>query len=159
MSTQPEKFSLLAKQYCSWAEESSLAQEDDVKKAIFLLVALYSNALVLSKDGCGDEIEAKEVTNEEWKVIYTRFGSLPFNYYSAPFSPAKLDEEQEIGDVADDLADIYRDIKNGLWLFENGNIIEAVWEWKQNFNTHWGRHAVSALNALHCYMADEYVEF
>ena len=159
MTKQSEKFSFIAKQYCSWAEESSLTQEEDVKKAIILLITLYSEALSLLKDGCGDEIDAKEVTDQEWKIIYTRFSSLPFNYYFASFSPAKLDEEQGMGDVADDLADIYRDIKNGLWLFENGNITEAVWEWKQTFNTHWGRHAVSALNTLHCYVADEYIEF
>jgi hypothetical protein len=60
--------------------------------------------------------------------------------------------------VADDLADIYRDIKNGLWLHENRHSTEAIWEWKHSFNTHWGRHAVGALHALHCYMADEYIE-
>lgn len=158
MTEQAEAFSLIAKEYCSWAEGFTVTQEEDgVKEAIVFLVTLYSGALKLLENGCGNEVKAREVTDKEWKVIYTRFGLLPFNHYSASFSPAKLDGEQCAGDIADDLADIYRDLKDGLWLFENGNVTEAVWEWKQTFTMHWGRHAVSALNALHCYMADESV--
>jgi hypothetical protein len=99
-----------------------------------------------------------EVTNEKWQEIFNRFTSLPFNYYSVSFSPSNVEEAPVIGDVADDLADIYRDIKNGLWLHANRHSTEAIWEWKHSFNTHWGRHAVGALHALHCYMADEYIE-
>ena len=59
---------------------------------------------------------------------------------------------------ADDLADIYRDLKEGLELYEAGHVAEALWEWSQSFNTHWGRHASSALHALQAYAADENIE-
>lgn len=158
MKDRTEKFVSAAREYCSWAEREALTPEEEVKKAIYLIASLYLNALVLSRDGAGEDIDGKEVTNEEWKLILKRFSSFPFNYYSVSYSPANLEEKPVTGNVADDLADIYRDIKDGLWLYDNGHRVEAVWEWKQTFNTHWGRHAVSALHALHCYIADEYVE-
>ena len=158
MTESLDCFVSTAQQYCSWAEGASLEQEEGVKKAISLVAALYSLALVLPDEGCGEDIDGKEVTHDEWKLIYEGFESFPFKYYSVSFSPAKTEEAPVTGDVADDLADIYRDLKNGLWLHENGHVTEAVWEWKHSFNTHWGRHAVSLLHALHCYMSDEYVE-
>jgi len=157
--TEPvDKFGATAQQYCFWAEGISLEKEEEVKKAISLVAALYSNALVLPQKGCGEDIDGKNVTHDEWKLIYKRFESLPFKYYSVSFSPAKTENAPVTGDVTDDLSDIYRDLKNGLWFYENGYVTEAIWEWKQSFNTHWGRHAVSLLHALHCFMSDEYIE-
>ncbi len=158
MAYEPDKFVSTAQQYCAWAENNSLAQEEEVKKAISLIADLYSSAIVLPKQGCGEDVDGEEVTHEEWKLIYKRFGSLPVNYYSVFFSPANTEDAPVTGDVADDLADIYRDLKDGLWLYDNGHFTEAIWEWKQSFNTHWGRHLVSLLHVLHCYMADEYIE-
>ena len=158
MKKPTEHFVSIVREYCTWAEDSKLTGEEDLKKAISLLALLYFSALALQNDGCGEDINATVVTNEQWQFVYKRFSSLPFNYYSSFFSPAKIEDAPGVGDVADDLADIYRDIKDGLWLYEKGYNIEAVWEWKQSFSTHWGRHAVGALQAFHCYLADEYVE-
>lgn len=158
MTAQSDNFASIVKQYCSWAEGDSLTQKEEVKKAISLVASLYFNALTLPNQGCGEDIIAKEISHDEWKLVYKRFGALPFNYYSVSFSPAKIEEAPVTGDVADDLADIYRDLKNGLSLYENRYVTEAIWEWKQSFNTHWGRHAVSLLHALHCYISDECIE-
>ena len=158
MLTQTDNFVSIAKEYCAWAEGAPLAPENEARKAIQLLVTLYANILALPNNGCGEDRTAQEITTEEWQVIYKRFGSLPFNYYCVSFSPANIEEKSSIGDLADDLADIYRDIKDGLRLYENGHTTEAIWEWKHGFNIHWGRHAASALHALQSYMADEYLE-
>jgi len=156
MTAEIDNFASIATEYCTWAENTSL-QEDEIIRAVSLIATLYTGALALPNDGCGEEIVGKEVTHEEWKLIYKHFGALPFNYYTASFSPSDLGLEPGTGNLADDLTDIYRDIKDGLSLYENGHEIEAVWHWKQNFNTHWARHAVGALHAMQCYLSDEYI--
>jgi hypothetical protein len=66
-----------------------------------------------------------------------------------------------VGDLANDLADIYRDITPGLRYWETaattglGNI---VWEWRFSFTTHWGRHAVAALGILHHLVVVEHLD-
>jgi len=42
------------------------------------------------------------------------------------------------------LSDIYLDIKRGLILFDGHHPIDAAWEWRFNFQIHWGQHLVGA---------------
>lgn len=59
-------------------------------------------------------------------------------------------EEVSLGSLADDLADIWRDLRAGLDALEGGSQWQDVaWEWRFGLQTHWGRHAVEALRALH----------
>lgn len=52
--------------------------------------------------------------------------------------------------LADDLADIWRDLRSALdWLDSGADPADVVWEWQFGFETHWGLHAVQALRALH----------
>ncbi len=159
MNEPTEKFVSVVREYCGWAESKPKTENEEAKVAIRLLANLYSNALALSKNGPGQDIDGKRISDEEWKNMFKRFGALPFNYYSEFFSPAKVAEKEPItGDLADDLADIYRDLKAGLELYETGHVTEALCEWNQSFNTHWWRHTSSALHALHAYAADEDIE-
>lgn len=50
--------------------------------------------------------------------------------------------------LADDLLDIYRDVKPPLIAWNAGNYLDAVWDWRYSFETHWHRHATSALRVL-----------
>ena len=159
MNEPTEKFVSVVREYCAWAESKPKTESEEAEISIRLLAGLYSNVMALPKNGPGQDIDGKRISDEEWNNMFKRFGALPFNYYSEYFSPAKVAEEEPvIGDIADDLADIYRDLKEGLELYETGHVTEALWEWNQSFNSHWGRHASSALHALHAYAADENIE-
>ncbi|WP_367281435.1 DUF5063 domain-containing protein [Planococcus shixiaomingii] len=68
--------------------------------------------------------------------------------YAMIFDPYQ-DKEPVIGLLSDDVSDIYLDIMRGLLLYKQGDYTEAVWQWKFNFNIHWGKHATSAIHALH----------
>jgi Domain of unknown function (DUF5063) len=51
----------------------------------------------------------------------------------------------------DDLADIWRDLKEGLDVLTNRTAsaeVDAIWHWRFSFESHWGRHARSAITAL-----------
>jgi hypothetical protein len=75
----------------------------------------------------------------------------PFQYYWEIFEPVTdTPEEAVCGDITDDLGDIYIDVKEGLLAYPLSEQ-SAVWHWRTTFGFHWGRHATSALRALHAY--------
>lgn len=59
------------------------------------------------------------------------------------------DPETAIGDVLDDLVDIYREISCGLELLADGGRQAAVGHWLNGFHAHWGDHALGAARAIH----------
>lgn len=58
-----------------------------------------------------------------------------------------------MGDITDDLSDIYIDLKEPLVLYQQGHVKEAVWSWRLMFYSYWGHHAVGGLKALHSVIA------
>lgn len=116
-------------------------------------IRLYTQAHLLpdvDEDG-----EAAEISDDEWTKVFKRFRALPFNYYGEVFNPLIVPaEEPVVADLADDLADIWRDLKPGLQLFEAGHHSAAAWHWRFLFKIHWGHHAIGALYALHYWFAE-----
>jgi hypothetical protein len=53
------------------------------------------------------------------------------------------------GDLNDDVADIYRDLAEGLFIAHYVSWNEAERYWRHSFRYHWGAHATSALRALY----------
>jgi hypothetical protein len=145
-----EDFVGTARAYCAWIEGSAASPDLEAETAALLLSKLC--AQVHELPDLFDEEEAPRLEHEQWIAAYRRLASLPFNYYSTFAEPCDLESPQPgIGDLADDLADIWRDLRGGLALYEKGNEAAASWEWRNSFQIHWGRHATSALYAIHCW--------
>jgi hypothetical protein len=143
--------------YCEWVDSEPRASEAEARLALRLLSRLYSEALLLPAGECGGDISGQRISQEEWMRRYRRFASMPFQYYWDYIQPTDLDDKSPtMGDVADDLADIYRDVADALSLYDAGHMVEALWEFRDSFRTHWGRHAVGAINAIHRHVADKY---
>jgi len=146
------RFASVAAEYCRWAETDPFDRDAEGGQAMKLLVALYGSALDLPAVDAAEEFEPPGVSQQEWDKVYRRFAALPVGYYSEIFNPLTVPpEEPVVGDAADDCADIYRDVKSGLQIFSAGAWPAAVEYWRENFRIHWGRHATSALNALHAH--------
>lgn len=146
MSRQVQQFADAAEAFCSWAEEGIEDQGGQVLNALVLLSNLYQCALALPE--FFGEQDPPDVPDQEWKKVFARFGSMPFNYYSQCFDPHEVPGEPSVADLADDLSDIWRDLKKGLILFQAGNMNAACWHWRTSFWSHWGQHATGALYAL-----------
>lgn len=147
-----EAFAQSVRMYCQWAEEAPSNPADEIKLALKFLSDLYGKAIQLPQIKVAGGIEPNKVSEDNRQQVYKRFGSLPFNHYSQIFNPLVCPpEEPVIGDLADDLSDIYGDLRMGLSLYDGGHQQAAAWEWQLHFRIHWGRHLVAALYAMHCY--------
>lgn len=83
------------------------------------------------------------------RIIYTRF-------YAMVFDPSEeTDKEVVIGDLLDDIEDIYKDVKRFLLLWDTGTEAakeNACWDLKFLFVHHWGDHCANALYAIHYFL-------
>ncbi|WP_162260301.1 DUF5063 domain-containing protein [Nocardioides sp. Root190] len=98
--------------------------------------------------------EVPAVAHGEWEQIFQHLGRrLEADLYWSvlqvvPFDPDESDTG--IGSLCDDLADIWRDLVAGLRALSGGTSADEVaWQWKYDFESHWGHHAVDALRVLH----------
>jgi hypothetical protein len=99
------------------------------------------------------------LSEEEWRKAVAGCERLPLNLYSAVFNPLDATDVAPVtGSLADDLADIYRDIASGLRAYELGNRAGAVWEWSFGLHSHWGAHATFAIRALHWWLSENAVD-
>lgn len=148
-----KRFAEVARCYCAWAEGKLNEPKQEMEQARLLLAELYLAALQLPDLGCGKEQKAVHVAHDEWLGIYQKFASLPLTGYWDVFNSIE-ETESVFNSLADDLADIYRDVKAGLFIYEAEHLIEAVWYWRFHFQVHWGQHLVGAQRAIHQYLVD-----
>jgi Domain of unknown function (DUF5063) len=147
------EFTGISREYCRWCEEPRSSDPRQLQhQALRLLARLYAAALELPDVDVSDEDDAPDLPDVDSRSVLGSFKDLPFQYYREIFDPV-VDKEDEavVGDLADDLTDIYIDLKRGLALMDRGFEPRAVFEWRCTFGFHWGRHATSAMRALHCY--------
>lgn len=106
-----------------------------------IISQLFTSALNLP------EVELKE---RHWGDVDVQLPTVEVkhhNVYTEIFDPYQ-DETPVTSCLEDDMIDIYIDIKKGLILFEQGHIVNAIWEWRFGLEIHWGEHATSAIRAL-----------
>lgn len=54
-----------------------------------------------------------------------------------------------VGDGIDDIADIYADLKEALWCWDNTSVDDSLWHLTNSFGYHWGLHLRSLQYYLH----------
>jgi Domain of unknown function (DUF5063) len=142
-----------ARAFCAWVEGPPT--DNEPFEATHLVSRLYADAVMLpgvDDEHIPEEHDIPEVSDDQWRKAVERFKGFPFQYYREVFTPiAEKPEEPVVGDITDDFADIYKDVKSGLLAYELGREPQAVWHWRTLWGFHWGEHAVSALRALHSY--------
>ncbi len=149
-----QKFVEIAKQFCTWIEGSPDDGEMEITAIQRQLADLHAAVVRLEDTECGDAMDV-EVSPEDWKVVRERFMNLPVNGYWDIFDTLELEPKPPVYNLlSDDLADIYGDVKEGLLLYERGFVVEAVWQWRFTFSTHWGRHLTGAQRAIHSYLSN-----
>lgn len=78
---------------------------------------------------------------------------LDIQSYPTMIDVLDLQSEPGMGDLTDDLVDIYLDVKRGLLLHDAGRPGAASHHWRLTCRGHWGHHAVAALGVLQAVLA------
>jgi hypothetical protein len=148
-----DTFAAAARRYCAWCEEAPRSARVEARTAYGLLVALLAS---MNDVGGAEPVGVDIDYDRDYQRMRSRFSSLPFQYYRSENDPFDLGGEGPggVGDVIDDLADIWLDLELGLRFFDRGDRDAAAWHWVLMFESHWGRHATGAVYALHCWLVD-----
>ena len=159
-----DRFGAVARRFCSVVDAAvSLERRDLLLQIYRILPKLIDEAVHLPDVELNDNDEQVEKNisasrrkarqgEQEWGQLYSllkeKLGD--WDLYRQVFDPTE-DTEAISGSLADDLADIYRDIKEGIVLAEMGEapLADVVWTWRLHFGFHWGKHAMDALLTIH----------
>jgi hypothetical protein len=101
-----------------------------------------------------------EIPSDAWHDLYESLSEYlgGRNTYWIVFCPYHRDEGIRCS-LADDLADVWRDVKEGLLVFRKGPLAareHAIWMWRFGYHTHWAQHAAMALNPLTWLVSEAY---
>ena len=155
-----DRFAAEAGRFERWLLDGVDRDAAAAREALMRLLALYRASLDLpSADEVGDGHGAERVSDADYQRAVAAASRLPLSLYREVFNPAGLeDEESVVGDITDDLADIYSDVASGLRAYEKGDRAVANWEWSFHLHAHWGAHATSAIRALHWWLSEKEFE-
>jgi hypothetical protein len=117
------------------------------------LAELYSSALHLpavEPDTIGSD--EPQFATEKWVKLSDSLREKigPLDAYWEIFDSTENDSPVQ-GSIAGDISEIYFDLKNDLNLVEEKRISQAdfLWELRSSFRSHWGKHLLDALAAIH----------
>jgi hypothetical protein len=119
------------------------------------LSGLYSSALQIpygKLESSEPPSENGSVPKDEWLPLYRllreKLGEV--DRYWLVFDPTE-NEAPVQGSLAIDISEIYQDLQESLHLMDDGKIPEAdlLWQLRFDFRSHWGRHLLGALTAIH----------
>ncbi len=155
---QWHRFAELARAYCKLIETDVVRGRPGLEVIQSSLIRLYSAASKLPEVPNSIERPAR-IERNSWNNVYRglqeRFKD--FDTYWDAFNPLKKGEDDPItNSLADDLADIWRDLAAGLKspVFSVEELRGVRWEWRFTFHVHWGAHAIGALRAMHYILRD-----
>lgn len=151
------EFVAVANEFCKYAEHGSEIKGEELLRILQRIIPfLYIKASLLpALDPFFEDGNEKFVNESDWLRIHDslkeKFGSA--NDYMEVFDERINDSEGPvISSLAENMADIYQDIKDFLLLYQTGTrevMNDAVWECRMNFESLWGQKLVNSLRAIH----------
>lgn len=151
------EFVTVAAETCGFLERAeTLEREEFVDTALKLLPLLYLKASLLPPCSIiGEEFLENYVTEETYEILRLNIASVlaEKDDYLEVFLPDMQYSDTPIKKcISEDLADIYQDIKDFIFIFQlglNQTMHDALARCKENFASFWGQRLVNTLRALH----------
>lgn len=141
-----------ARDYCRLIDRIP-AREDWLPPLFQLLPRLHANVVAVPDPG-GQDIAPEHSDLDDrfdlFSELRVRLGER--DVYWLEFDhpeDAPGDDEHRTGSLADDLTDIYFELKRGLRLLEASGPDAVAHLWEVGFNRHWGQHLVDAERHLY----------
>ena len=150
------EFLTVANEYCLFIEKAeNYTKEDIVQYMLKICPLIYLKGALLPDYEWSDfEITERFVTEEHWELMFrvlkNKFGE--DDTYWAISSNDRGENVPSTSSVAENLTDVYQDIKDFIMLYQKGTHAakeNALTECRQLFKTHWGYRLISAHKALH----------
>ena len=155
------EFTAVANEYCRFLEEASSADAKNLLLVLQrILPLMYMKALYLPKiESKLDEDIEKFVREEDWQnikdTLAIKFGAA--NDFIDVNPDKESTEELIYCDLAENLADIYQDVKDFLMIYRLGTVElmnDALWECTESFRLYWGQTLVNTIRAMHYALLD-----
>ena len=156
MDDHSSDFAALVERFLGAIETGNLATKSGLSEVARHLAALYAAAMDfpnLKPEGADD---VRDQWDERHAGLRASVAKLPVGFYWEVFDPleamgADKPPECSVGDLADDLLDVSRDLSAGLDMWNAEYSGDAVEHWRLLF-PHWGQHATGALRTIHAYL-------
>ena len=142
----------MARQYCSVIDR--LPTRADWLAPLFRLLPQLHAAVVAMDHREGSSYPPGTADLEDRFDLYSELHTLLgerdryWLEYDHPDEPG-LDGEHRTGSLADDLTDIYFELRRGLTLLETVEADEVANLWQSGYRQHWGQHLVDAERHLY----------
>jgi hypothetical protein len=151
------EFVTVAAEACAFLERSeSMKRSQFVDTILKILPLLYLKASLLPKcEMIGEDELETFVTEETYEILRMNIASVlaEKDDYLEVFLPDMAYSDTPIKKcISEDLADIYQDIKDFIFIFQlglNETMNDALVICKENFGNVWGQKLVNTLRALH----------
>jgi hypothetical protein len=155
MSSQLREMEDLARSYCELVEAASERDETWIQQVAGLLPQLHMAITALG--GVPDDVEHNLVADLDARFeLYGYLRKLlgDRDAYWMEFDAAH-DKQCMSGSLADDLTDIYCELKHGLRLLDANppQTDLALDGWRRSYKAHWGQHLVDAERHLYALRA------
>ena len=142
-------FVAAANEYCTLLEDiDQYNYSSFIEKAHIILPNLYSKAarlpVVISES---DEVNEKYVSEDDYNNL-----SKKISIFFKQLKNNKNINNSVIANLAENLTDIYQDIKDFLMIYRSrqDNLVrEAIWECQHNFKEYWGIKLIRSLPVIH----------
>ncbi|MEW4565859.1 DUF5063 domain-containing protein [Bremerella sp. JC770] len=158
MSKSVDEFVVTASKFCDLVENHEREPFDRfIRELRQLLPLLYYQAVRLPEAGSrADTSYERNITHDQWQRMFGRLVQYLGDrnrYWVVHDIDVVAEEAPEgtLGSLSDDLADIWRDLKNGLMHWESADQRlrqELIWQWRFHFDGHWADHVIDALRAI-----------
>ena len=151
------EFVTVAAEFCKFIEQAEGSKRTDfVDTTLKLLPLLYLKASMLPPcEMMGEEAPETFVTEETYEIVRMNLAAILAerdDYLDVFVSDMKYSDQPITRYISEDLADIYQDIRDFIFVFRlglNETMNDSLAICQENFRLYWGQKLVNTLRALH----------
>lgn len=151
------EFVTVAAEFCKFLEQAEgMKRATFVDTSLKILPLLYLKASMMPKcEMMGEDMPENFVTEETYEIVRMNLARIlaeKDDYLDVFVSDMKYSDQPITKYISEDLADIYQDIKDFIFVFQlglNETMNDALAICQENFALYWGQKLVNTLRALH----------
>ena len=148
-----QRFRAAAENFIQTVDSSSnLEREAFLESVSHRLAELYSSALHLpAVEPETTGVDETPFSTEQWAGLFRSIKEKigPLDAYWKVFDSTEKEAPTQ-GSLAGDISEIYYDLRQSLQLEEKEtSSADLMWDLRESFREHWGRHALEALKAIY----------